>query len=284
MRRRSEPLECFLQCLCAGGIAGNDQVRIAIVHWKGAAYDDFARQITCLTLHVLHVGCVLSSSAGRAAPTLSATSGCEHSQQNPRLFDHLVSAGQQHGNQLTLQRRAGRLLFHVAPHGHLGGPASIDVARVVHADAFRRAGLDRRLRYEGGDLAVLDAADADALLEARIVARGRLRIRDVDHVVLGDGNVALVLRGLSESSDQQRVQIRRIPLVPFCEQSRTEDYRTAELFDSPEGRCGVSFLWSLRICVRAPVGAHVGADKRTWCKPSEGITIAEVCHPAASRR
>src|SRR5262249_2434611 len=43
---------------------------------------------------------------------------------------------------------------------------------------------------EGGDLAVLDAADADALLEARIVARGRLRIGDVNHVVLVDGNVA----------------------------------------------------------------------------------------------
>src|SRR5262249_53208736 len=82
------------------------------------------------------------------------------------------------------------LLLHVAPHGHFGGPASIDVARVVHADAFRRAGLDRRLRNEGGDLAVLDAADADALLEARIVARGRLRIGDVKHVVLVDGNVA----------------------------------------------------------------------------------------------
>src|SRR5262245_38131417 len=85
---------------------------------------------------------------------------------------------------------AARLLLHAAPHGHLGGPASIDVARVVHADAFRRAGVDRRLWYEGGDLAVLDAADADALLEARIVARGRLRIGDVDHVVLLDGNVA----------------------------------------------------------------------------------------------
>src|SRR5262249_55507596 len=81
-------------------------------------------------------------------------------------------------------------LLHVAPHSHLGGPASIDVARVVHADAFWRSGLDRRLRNEGGDLAVLDAADADAWLEARIVARGRLRIGDVDHVVLVDGNVA----------------------------------------------------------------------------------------------
>src|SRR5262249_16038329 len=84
---------------------------------------------------------------------------------------------------------AGRLL-HVAPHCHLGGPASIDVAGVVHADAFRRAQLDRRLRNEGGDLAVFDAANADALLEARIVARGRLRIGDIDHVVLVDGNVA----------------------------------------------------------------------------------------------
>jgi hypothetical protein len=50
--------------------------------------------------------------------------------------------------------------------------------------------LDRRLRNECGDLAVLDAAETDALLEARIVARGRLRIGDVDHVVLVDGNVA----------------------------------------------------------------------------------------------
>src|SRR5262249_59822453 len=81
-------------------------------------------------------------------------------------------------------------VMQVAPPGHLGGPASIDVPRVVHADAFRRAGLDRRLRYEGGDLAVLDAPDANALLEARIVARGRLRIGDENHVVLVDGNVA----------------------------------------------------------------------------------------------
>src|SRR5262249_56744012 len=71
-----------------------------------------------------------------------------------------------------------------------GGPAGIAVAPVVHDDAFRRAELDRRFRNEGGDLAVLDAANADALLEARIVAGGRLRIGDVDHVVLVDGNVA----------------------------------------------------------------------------------------------
>src|SRR5262249_62198540 len=69
-------------------------------------------------------------------------------------------------------------------------PACIAVAGVVRAEAFRRAQLDRRLRNKGGDLAVFDAANADALLEARIVARGRLRIGDVDHVVLVDGNVA----------------------------------------------------------------------------------------------
>src|SRR5262249_25244175 len=84
----------------------------------------------------------------------------------------------------ALHRRVARLLLHIAPHGVLGGPASIDVAGVVHADAFRRPHLDRRLRNEGGDLAVFDAANADALLEARIVARGRLRIGDIDHVVL----------------------------------------------------------------------------------------------------
>src|SRR5262249_1646910 len=81
-------------------------------------------------------------------------------------------------------------LLHVAPHGHLGGPASIDVADIVDADALRCAGLHRRLRNTGTDLAVLDAANADALLEARIGARGRLGIGDVDHVVLVDENVA----------------------------------------------------------------------------------------------
>src|SRR5262249_20200503 len=85
---------------------------------------------------------------------------------------------------------AARLLLHVAPHGHLGGPAGIDVAGIVHAHAFRRASLDRRLRNEGGDFAVLDTANADTLPKARIIARGGLRVGDVDHVVLVDYNVA----------------------------------------------------------------------------------------------
>ena len=46
----------------------------------------------------------------------------------------------------------------------------------------------RRIRWrnEGRDLAVLDAADPDALLEARIGLVVGLRIRHVDHVVLVD--------------------------------------------------------------------------------------------------
>src|SRR5215468_10961171 len=124
---------------------------------------------------------MLAPATGHAAGPLAAYSHC---------CTKPVGRGGLRFRFAALQRCAARLLLHVAPHGHLGGPASIDVAGVVHANAFRRAGLDRRLRNEGGDLAVLDAADADALLEARIVARGRLGIGGVDHVILVDGNVA----------------------------------------------------------------------------------------------
>jgi hypothetical protein len=43
------------------------------------------------------------------------------------------------------------------------------MAGIIDADAFWRPHLGRGFRDEGGDLAVLDGADADALLEARIV-------------------------------------------------------------------------------------------------------------------
>ena len=46
------------------------------------------------------------------------------------------------------------------------------------------------LGNKGRDLAVLDAADPDAILEARIRLIGRLRIVDVDHVVFVYGDVA----------------------------------------------------------------------------------------------
>src|SRR3954469_17184994 len=83
------------------------------------------------------------------------------------------------------------LVLHEAPdRGHLAGPAAIDDAGRVDADALGPADFGRGLGYEGQDLAVLDAADADALLEAGIALRVRLRIRDIDHVVLVDRDVA----------------------------------------------------------------------------------------------
>src|SRR5258708_24778698 len=67
--------------------------------------------------------------------------------------------------------------------------AGIDVAVVVHADAFESAGVFGFLD-EPADLAVLGAADPDALLEARVGLVGRLRVSDVDGVVLVDPDPA----------------------------------------------------------------------------------------------
>src|SRR6266849_531198 len=67
--------------------------------------------------------------------------------------------------------------------------AGIDVAVVVHANAFEGAEVFGFLD-EPSDLAVLGAADPDALLEARVGLVGRLRVGDVDHVVLVDPDAA----------------------------------------------------------------------------------------------
>src|SRR5439155_21137967 len=72
------------------------------------------------------------------------------------------------------------LLPDPAAQVHPVGVAGIDIAGIVDADAFQRAevnGLGNELR----DIAVLGAADADALLEARVGLVGRLRVGDVDH-------------------------------------------------------------------------------------------------------
>src|SRR5258708_9142375 len=67
--------------------------------------------------------------------------------------------------------------------------AGIDVAVVVHADAFESAGVFGFLD-ESGDLAVLGAADPDALLEAGVGLVGRLRVGDIDAVILVDPHAA----------------------------------------------------------------------------------------------
>src|SRR5262249_48662326 len=67
--------------------------------------------------------------------------------------------------------------------------AGIDVAVVVHAHAFESSGVFSLLN-EPGDLAVLGAADPDALLEARVGIVGRLRVGDIDAVVLVDPHAA----------------------------------------------------------------------------------------------
>src|SRR5262249_45612739 len=67
--------------------------------------------------------------------------------------------------------------------------AGIDVAVIVHADAFESAGVFGFLD-ESGDLAVLGAAYPDALLEARVGLVGRLRVGDIDLVILVDPHAA----------------------------------------------------------------------------------------------
>src|SRR5258708_27021511 len=69
------------------------------------------------------------------------------------------------------------------------GVARIDVAVVVYADAFEGTEVLGFLD-EPGDLAVLGAADPDALLEARIGLVARLRVGDIDAVVLVDPDPA----------------------------------------------------------------------------------------------
>src|SRR3954470_8257629 len=79
------------------------------------------------------------------------------------------------------------LVLHEAPHDHLASPAAIDVARVVGSNAFRHVGTGCDLGDEGDPLAALDAADADAFLEARValgVFIARLMIGAVKDVVL----------------------------------------------------------------------------------------------------
>src|SRR5260370_18967682 len=65
------------------------------------------------------------------------------------------------------------------------GEAGEDIALIVGRDLLGRSELRIR-RNEGRDLAVLGAADADALLEARIGLLVGLRIRHIEHVVLVD--------------------------------------------------------------------------------------------------
>src|SRR5262245_57825987 len=55
-----------------------------------------------------------------------------------------------------------------AAHVHVAGPAAIDGARRVSRNALWHVGARRDLRNEGHHLAVLGAADANALLEAGI--------------------------------------------------------------------------------------------------------------------
>src|SRR5947209_7241885 len=64
------------------------------------------------------------------------------------------------------QRRShAPLLLREPPQAHLGSPARIDIPGIVHPHAFRPSELGRGLGNESDDLAVLDAANPDALLE-----------------------------------------------------------------------------------------------------------------------
>src|SRR5438105_3049914 len=87
-------------------------------------------------------------------------------------------------------RGCARLPLDKAAQVHFAGPAGVDVASLVHTNALGRADLCRRLRNEGGNSAVLDAANADALLDAGVVVLIRLSVGDVDHVILANRDAA----------------------------------------------------------------------------------------------
>src|SRR5258708_19745782 len=81
------------------------------------------------------------------------------------------------------------LLLHKPAQIHRARIAGIDIAGLVEGGGFQRAQI-LILWNIGRDLAVLGAADADALLEAGIQLLAGLRVGDIDHVVLVDGDAA----------------------------------------------------------------------------------------------
>src|SRR5262249_34952172 len=86
----------------------------------------------------------------------------------------------------------------VALHGPCVVHADIDVAGVIDGDAFAPgvgggAGAllgRRRFRDEGGDLAVLHAADPHPAPEARVLRHVGFGVTDIEHVVLVDEQTA----------------------------------------------------------------------------------------------
>src|SRR5437588_2141558 len=77
-----------------------------------------------------------------------------------------------------------RLLLHKAAQIALVGITAVDIALLIHGDAFRRSNLLRRNRNEGGDLSVRNVPDPDSLLEALVGPIVRLRIGAGDHAHL----------------------------------------------------------------------------------------------------
>src|SRR5712691_2576451 len=89
-----------------------------------------------------------------------------------------------------------RLLRHSldpATHGHLAGPTAVDGTRGVGRNTFRHVGAGRDFGDEGHHLAVLRAADANALLEAGVdlaAVVARLMVGRIDVVALVDVEAA----------------------------------------------------------------------------------------------
>src|SRR2546427_4373520 len=95
------------------------------------------------------------------------------------------------------------LFSHVLPQIPRAGFARVEVARGVYHDAFGRAGRllhGAKGRDKDGDLAVLDAADANARPDARVILRVRLMIGYVKDIVAVDVDPA-----------------RPAELLPLCE-------------------------------------------------------------------
>src|SRR5262245_36425315 len=98
------------------------------------------------------------------------------------------SGAPQSGSPALLRDRLGP-----AAHVHLAGPATIDDARGVSRNALRHVGVGRDLGNEGHHLAILRAADANALFEARVDLAAvitRLMVGRIDVVIAVDVEAA----------------------------------------------------------------------------------------------
>src|SRR5450432_989338 len=89
-------------------------------------------------------------------------------------------------------------ILDVPPYGPRIVHPDVDITRVIHGHTFSPAVAGgagpllrrSRIRNEGGDFAILHAANPDAPLEARILRHVGFGIADIENVVLVDEKAA----------------------------------------------------------------------------------------------